>query len=113
MQSRKVVSSNLEHVAYDELNQELLVIFKSGDAYIYLGVNDLEWEQLIKASSHGTYLNSSIKPQKACRKLPEKGDAALHAFCGNAGAVAASRSKHFQLRDHLRPGIKVLNLFFA
>ena len=43
MQSRKVVSSNLEHVAYDELNQELLVIFKSGDAYIYLGVNDLEW----------------------------------------------------------------------
>ena len=113
MQEKKVISSNLEHVAYNETTQELLVIFKSSDAYVYSGVSNLEWDQLVNASSHGQYLNSSIKPQKAVRKLAEKAEAALQVFCGNASAMAASQSKHFQLRDHLKPGIKVLNLFFS
>lgn len=56
-----VDSSNLEQVGYDTAASELYVVFKDGSGYIYSGVPEHVFEQLLEAPSKGSFLNREVK----------------------------------------------------
>lgn len=56
-----VSSSNIDSIGYDEQNQEVYVRFLNGSLYVYKGVPPHEYENLMQAPSHGSYLNRSFK----------------------------------------------------
>ena len=64
MKFEKVESSNLEAIGYAADNRILGVQFKSSGVafYMYLGVPANKYEELKKAESAGSFLNSQIKP---------------------------------------------------
>lgn len=57
-----VDSKNIEAIGYDSGSQELHVRFlKSGETYIYYAVDEWVFQELMRADSKGTYLNTNIK----------------------------------------------------
>lgn len=54
-------SSNINLATYDVERKLLLIDFKSGKPYIYVGVEQNVFDDLIKAESAGKFLNASIK----------------------------------------------------
>ena len=57
-----VDSSNIEAIGHDSDNQELHVRFlKSGETYVYYGVDEWVYQEFLQADSKGTYLNTNIK----------------------------------------------------
>jgi hypothetical protein len=100
-----VNSSNLSEVAYDSQKLELLVIFKSGDAYIYEGVPKNTFDDLLSASSHGSFLNARIKKSFAVRKLSMSAEEAIRLFtASNSQAVTMVK-----IADIIRGDCKVVN----
>lgn len=69
---RKVTSSNLVEVGFDEASGILEVLFKSGGRYRYAGVSADTYGALMTSSSPGGYLASHIKPKHACTRQPEE-----------------------------------------
>ncbi len=63
-----VSSSNVEAVGYDPNSRELWVRFINGGTYVYSGVDERTHEELMNASSIGSYLNREIKGNFAYRK---------------------------------------------
>ena len=62
-----VDSSNVEAIGYDSGSFELHVRFlKSGETYVYYGVEEWRYQELMQADSKGTYLNNNIKPNYQC-----------------------------------------------
>ncbi len=57
----QVSSSNIESIGYDEQNQEVYVRFLNGSLYVYKGVQPNEFQNLMEAPSHGSYLNRNFK----------------------------------------------------
>ena len=65
-----VDSSNVEAIGYDVETQELHVRFlKSGQTYVYYGVEEWVFQELTQADSKGSYINARIKPHYQCGKL--------------------------------------------
>jgi hypothetical protein len=65
-----VDSSNIEAIGYDAAAQELHVRFlKSGETYVYYGVEAWVFQEFMQADSKGTYLNAQIKPRYQFGKL--------------------------------------------
>ena len=65
-----VDSSNVEAIGYDDKSQELYVRFlKSGETYIYSGVEEWVFEDFLQAESPGTYLNVEIKGRYEYTKM--------------------------------------------
>jgi hypothetical protein len=64
-----VDSSNVEAIGYDTDNAAIYVRFLSGDTYIYSGVDQGTFEELLNADSVGSYLNRVIKPNYEYSKL--------------------------------------------
>ncbi|MDY6908851.1 MAG: KTSC domain-containing protein [Thermodesulfobacteriota bacterium] len=56
-----VDSSNIEAIGYDEESQELHVQFLSGGYYVYSGVPSFVFDELMNASSKGSFLNREVK----------------------------------------------------
>lgn len=56
-----VSSSNIASIGYDEQNEQVYVSFLNGSLYVYKGVPLHEYENLMQAPSHGSYLNRSFK----------------------------------------------------
>ncbi|MBE9479699.1 MAG: KTSC domain-containing protein [Chloroflexi bacterium] len=56
-----VDSSNIEKIRYDSDAQELYVQFLSGAIYVYYGVPEHVYEEIMGAPSKGSYLNRVIK----------------------------------------------------
>lgn len=56
-----VSSSDIESIGYDEQNQNAYVRFLSGTLYVYMGVPRHEFQNLLEASSHGSYLHYNFK----------------------------------------------------
>ena len=52
-----VSSSNIESIGYDELEEIVYVRFLNGSVYVYKGVPIHEYENLLQAPSHGSYLH--------------------------------------------------------
>ncbi len=65
-------SSNIEAAAYDEHSRVLTIAFKNGSVYDYADVApEAITEGLLKAESAGKWLNQSVKPSHAYRKVGE------------------------------------------
>ena len=63
MRSKRVDSSVLLSVGYDEKRRVLKVRFRNGRVYYYLVVPPAEYRALLKAPSTGKYLHEVIKPK--------------------------------------------------
>jgi hypothetical protein len=64
-----VDSTNIEAIGYDAQAQELHVCFLSGDTYIYHGVPQDVYDDLMNAPSKGSYLNRVVKGTYAYTKM--------------------------------------------
>lgn len=66
MELQRVLSSNLEAIGYDNMHQELYVLFKDGKLLAYQGVTSVEHNNLMRSPSKGSYFNKVIanKPYK-------------------------------------------------
>lgn len=56
-----VDSSNIEAIGYNSDAQELYIQFLSGATYVYYGVPEHVYEEIMDAPSKGSYLNRVIK----------------------------------------------------
>ena len=57
-----VDSTNIEAIGYDESSQELYVRFlESGDTYVYFGVEEWVFDEMMQSDSKGGYLNQEVK----------------------------------------------------
>jgi lysyl-tRNA synthetase class 2 len=54
-------STSLAWVSYDARLRRLLVEFRSGKRYLYLGVPPTCYQQLLQADSKGRYFNAHIR----------------------------------------------------
>jgi hypothetical protein len=61
MRRTRVSSSNIAEIGYDSGRRILEVLFLNGSAYQYFDVPEAEYNGLMKAGSHGQYLNANIK----------------------------------------------------
>jgi Helicase HerA, central domain/KTSC domain len=61
MDREAVASSNISSIGYDAATATLEVEFSSGSVYQYFDVPETEYEGLMGAGSHGSYLASNIK----------------------------------------------------
>jgi hypothetical protein len=59
---RKVSSSAIDRVAYDEGTRTLDLWYKGGDRYSYFEVPRVIYEALMAADSKGGFVNCEIKP---------------------------------------------------
>ena len=65
-----VDSSNVEAIGHDPDVQELHVRFaKSGETYVYYGVEEWVFQEFLQADSKGIYLNINIKGRYQYGKL--------------------------------------------
>lgn len=58
-QMTQVSSSNIDSIGYNE--QGVYVRFLNGSLYVYKGVPEHEFQNLMEAPSHGSYLNRNFK----------------------------------------------------
>lgn len=56
-----VSSSNIESIGYDEQNQDVYIRFFNGSLYVYKGVPQYEYDNLMQSPSHGSYLHRNYK----------------------------------------------------
>ena len=56
-----VSSSNIDSIGYDENDETVYIRFLNGSLYVYKGVPAHEYQNLLGAPSHGSYLNRSFK----------------------------------------------------
>ena len=61
MQRSNVPSTNIASVGYDDKTETLEVEFLNGTIYQYYGVPKNLYEQLMKESSKGRFLNTYVK----------------------------------------------------
>jgi hypothetical protein len=64
-----VISSVLEAVGFDPDHGELHVRFRDGGTYVYAGVPERVFRELLEAGSKGGFFANVIKPGYACREL--------------------------------------------
>lgn len=57
----QVSSSNIDCIGYDEQEEIVYVRFLNGSLYVYKGVPIHEYENLLQAPSHGSYLHRNFK----------------------------------------------------
>ncbi len=66
-------SSNIDKTLYTPEQEQLIIWFKKGGAYIYTPVNQMIYEQFKRAESQGKYFLANIKKNKEilCEKVFE------------------------------------------
>lgn len=64
-----VSSSNIHSIGYDKQNQLVYVRFLNNSLYVYQGVPESEFENLLRASSCGRYLHQRFINVYHCRKI--------------------------------------------
>lgn len=69
MQRKKVSSSNISSIGYDESSRILEIEFNNGSIYQYLDVPKAKFVALMNADSHGKYLAAEIKDVYRYRRL--------------------------------------------
>ena len=61
MHLQTVTSSNLDQVGYDAARRQLVVVFRSGEAYRYDGVPPELYERLLQADSKGKFFVAHVR----------------------------------------------------
>ena len=67
MELKKVKSSNIESVGYE--NENLYIQYQSGTIYKYKNVPKVIYESLIDSDSKGRFMNSEIKNKYLFERL--------------------------------------------
>ena len=70
MRARKLKSTAIERVAYDEDQRTLRIWFKSSGMYLYSDVPRAIYDALCSASSAGGFFRDSIRGRFDCRFDP-------------------------------------------
>lgn len=71
MRRKRVSSSALSSVGYDEGSSTLELEFKSGSVYDYHGVPPDVYRELMEADSKGRFVSSNIKGRYAASRVGE------------------------------------------
>jgi KTSC domain len=66
---RRVRSSSIAAIGYDEDAREVYVQFRHGGVYAYAGVPREIWDELQRADSKGRFVNLVLKPLCRCRRV--------------------------------------------
>ena len=61
MQRSPVSSSHIAEVGYDSPSMTLEIAFSDGSVYQYFDVPEAVYQEFMRASSKGTFLNANIK----------------------------------------------------
>lgn len=69
MKRQKVTSTNIRSIGYDGQSQILEIEFHSGGIYQYFNVLSTIFNNLMSASSHGSYFHRYIKGQYQSTKI--------------------------------------------
>jgi KTSC domain len=69
MHRLSVESSAIESVGYNARTRTLEVEYVGGGVYRYLGVPPRVHETLMRADSHGTFVNRRVKPYYRCLRV--------------------------------------------
>lgn len=69
MEMIPVSSSNIDYVGYDSSSRELYISFHHGGTYVYFGVPESVYNELMGAESHGKYHAANIKHSYPYRRL--------------------------------------------
>ena len=69
MDRTPVSSSNLASVGYEATSMLLEIEFLSGSVYQFFDVPQSEFQQLMQATSHGTYFTANIRNRYRYIKL--------------------------------------------
>lgn len=64
-----VSSSNIHSIGYDVPSATLEVEFRSGDIYQYFNVPEYLYQQFLKTSSYGQFLNDHIRYNYRYKKV--------------------------------------------
>jgi hypothetical protein len=64
-----VSSSNIRSIGYDATSKTLEIEFNSVGIYQYFGVPKYIYDELMAASSHGTYFHQNIKDCYQCTRI--------------------------------------------
>lgn len=77
MERKQVVSTSVAEIGYEPEKEILEVKFNNGSLYQYTGVPYGDFELLMKAESHGKYLNEHIKSKREFHRIYSSIDEAL------------------------------------
>jgi hypothetical protein len=66
MRARRLDSSLIERIVFDEEAHTLLVTFRNARRYVYYGVPRAIYDALGKAQSAGRYFNDHVRGHFAC-----------------------------------------------
>jgi hypothetical protein len=69
MNRTPVTSSSVASVGYDPNTMALEVEFRNGSVYQYFDVPETTYQDLMSASSVGTYLNQTIRASYRCAQI--------------------------------------------
>jgi len=69
MNRQSVSSSNIASIGYDSRSQTLEIEFHSGGIYQYYNVSKSLYEDLMRASSHGSFFHENIKGRYGDTKI--------------------------------------------
>lgn len=69
MNRTPVTSSNVASIGYDSNTMTLEVEFNSGSIYQYYDVPENVYQEFMRASSKGQFLNANIRLNYRCTKL--------------------------------------------
>jgi len=66
MEKQSVTFSAKSAVGYDQINHRMKICFKTGKIYDFCNVPRQIYEDLLSASSKGTYYNKNIRGRYQC-----------------------------------------------
>ena len=72
MRVRRLHSSLIERIVFDDDAETLTVLFRNARRYIYSGVPRALYDGLAKAASAGQFFNERIKGHFPCRPDPAR-----------------------------------------
>lgn len=68
MTMNPVNSSNISSVGYDEETGEMRVTFAKGGTYVYAGVDQATYQNMLDSDSPGSFLHRNIRDRYLSRK---------------------------------------------
>jgi hypothetical protein len=72
MRARRLSSSLIERIVFDDDAQTLLIQFRHTGRYLYHGVPRAIYDALGRAQSAGAYFNEAIKGRFACERTDRR-----------------------------------------
>ncbi|MEP0825705.1 MAG: KTSC domain-containing protein [Nitrososphaera sp.] len=69
MERQAVQSSNIRSIGYDATTRTLEIEFSSGGVYQYYSVDEAVYEQLISASSIGSFFHQHIRDKYQTQRI--------------------------------------------